>query len=674
MKNAFNVAKAKIGTAVQNQTQRVASARDRARTRSSGGDDGLGASGASDGDAEALREAREHANALEKAQAALNGEMRRMAVEHDRLKVALETVSEEKETIRQRASAAWTEMTAEIEGLKGELVKARESVGADPEESAEQKKEKVHLEKHLKAIEKVLLEEREKSAATETSLKARIEELEALMAKGETETASNAESAEKVQELEAIISSLKLEITQKTSDVERLEASGPSAEELAALREEAAGASARVKDLETTLDLAKNELDETTSALEREEQNVAQLQKHESELVSQMNDLRESLEASQSSSSAEVQELRASKEALESQVSTLQSELESQSAALTQAQSSSSAEVQELRASKEALESQVSTLQSELESQSAALTQAQSSSSAEVQELRASKEALESQVSTLQSELESLRADVARLQGELEHKSHALQSLEESADAARTEMRTKLEESLHHAKEELRLVTEKSESHSASLSMDLESLKASLEATETRNAVMQEELRLTNEALSRSTNEAESMATLQAELADVSERHKETETEKLNLEESLRVANERLVNLEEKLKIAEENDASSAEALRNATEEAAKAKDNIASIASVSATQFAQERQMMKNALSELQTERDILVKMLKTFHTHGVVHSTTQTQQTGQAPDFAHRLAESASIAGVFTPQKKRTPYVDVDSPRSPT
>ena len=635
MKNAFNVAKAKIGTAVQNQTQRVASARDRARTRSSGGDDGLGASGASDGDAEALREAREHANALEKAQAALNGEMRRMAVEHDRLKVALETVSEEKETIRQRASAAWTEMTAEIEGLKGELVKARESVGADPEESAEQKKEKVHLEKHLKAIEKVLLEEREKSAATETRLKARIEELEALMAKGETETASNAESAEKVQELEAIISSLKLEITQKTSDVERLEASGPSAEELAALREEAAGASARVKDLETTLDLAKNELNETTSALEREEQNVAQLQKHESELVSQMNDLRESLEASQSSSSAEVQELRASKEALESQVSTLQSELESQSAALTQAQSSSSAEVQELRASKEALESQVS---------------------------------------TLQSELESLRADVARLQGELEHKSHALQSLEESADAARTEMRTKLEESLHHAKEELRLVTEKSESHSASLSMDLESLKASLEATETRNAVMQEELRLTNEALSRSTNEAESMATLQAELADVSERHKETETEKLNLEESLRVANERLVNLEEKLKIAEENDASSAEALRNATEEAAKAKDNIASIASVSATQFAQERQMMKNALSELQTERDILVKMLKTFHTHGVVHSTTQTQQTGQAPDFAHRLAESASIAGVFTPQKKRTPYVDVDSPRSPT
>ena len=596
MKNAFNVAKAKIGTAVQNQTQRVASARDRARTRSSGGDDGLGASGTSDGDGEALREAREHANALEKAQAALNGEMRRMAVEHDRLKAALETVSEEKETIRQRASAAWTEMTAEIEGLKGELVKARESVGADPEESAEQKKEKVHLEKHLKAIEKVLLEEREKSAATETSLKARIAELEALLAKGETETASNAESAEKVQELEAVISSLKLEITQKMSDAERLETAGPSAEELAALREEAAGASARVKELETTLDLAKNELDETTSALEREEQNVAQLQKHENELVSQMNDLRESLQASQSSSSAEVQELQASKAALESQVS------------------------------------------------------------------------------TLQSELESLRADVARLQGELEHKSHALESLEESADAARTEMQTKLEESLHHAKEELRLVTEKSESHSASLSMDLESLKASLEATETRNAVMQEELRLTNEALSRSTNEAASMATLQAELADVSERHKETETEKLNLEESLRVANERLVNLEEKLKIAEENDASSAEALRNATEEAAKAKDNIASIASVSATQFAQERQMMKNALSELQTERDILVKMLKTFHTHGVVHSTTQTQQTGQAPDFAHRLAESASIAGVFTPQKKRTPYVDVNSPRSPT
>jgi len=635
MKNALNAAKAKIGTAVQNQTQRVASARDRARTRSSGGDDGLGASGTSGvADAEALREAREHADGLEKAQAALNGEMRRMAVEHDRLKAALETVSEEKEAIRQRASAAWTEMTAEIEGLKGELAKAREDVGADPEESAEQKKEKIHLEKHLKAIEKVLLEEREKSAATETSLKARITELEALLAKGETENASNVESAEKVQELEAIISSLKLEVTQKTSDVERLEASGPSAEELATLREEATRASTRVKELESTLELAKNELDDTTTELERKEQNVAQLQKHESELESQVNDLRKSLEASQSSSSAEVQELQASKEALESQVSTLQSELESQSAALTQAQSSSSAEVQELQASKEALESQVS---------------------------------------TLQSELESIRAEVATLQGELGHKVHALESLEESADAARTEMQTKLEESLHHAKE-LRLVTEKSESHSASLSMDLESLKASLEAAETRNAVMQEELRLTNEALSRSTNEAASMETLQAELTAISERHKETETEKLDLEESLRVANERLVSLEEKLKIAEENDASSAEALRNATEEAAKAKDNVASIASVSATQFAQERQMMKNALSELQTERDILVKMLKTFHTHGVLHSTTQSQQTVQAPDFAHRLAESASIAGVFTPQKKRTPYVDLGSPRSPT
>ena len=597
MKNALNAAKAKIGTAVQNQTQRVASARDRARTRSSGGDDGLGASGTSGvADAEALREAREHADGLEKAQAALNGEMRRMAVEHDRLKAALETVSEEKEAIRQRASAAWTEMTAEIEGLKGELAKAREDVGADPEESAEQKKEKIHLEKHLKAIEKVLLEEREKSAATETSLKARITELEALLAKGETENASNAESAEKVQELEAIISSLKLEVTQKTSDVERLEASGPSAEELATLREEATRASTRVKELESTLELAKNELDDTTTELERKEQNVAQLQKHESELESQVNDLRKSLEASQSSSSAEVQELQASKEALESQVS------------------------------------------------------------------------------TLQSELESIRAEVATLQGELGHKAHALESLEESADAARTEMQTKLEESLHHAKEELRLVTEKSESHSASLSMDLESLKASLEAAETRNAVMQEELRLTNEALSRSTNEAASMETLQAELTAISERHKETETEKLDLEESLRVANERLVSLEEKLKIAEENDASSAEALRNATEEAAKAKDNVASIASVSATQFAQERQMMKNALSELQTERDILVKMLKTFHTHGVLHSTTQSQQTAQAPDFAHRLAESASIAGVFTPQKKRTPYVDLESPRSPT
>ena len=126
--------------------------------------------------------------------------------------------------------------------------------------------------------------------------------------------------------------------------------------------------------------------------------------------------------------------------------------------------------------------------------------------------------------------------------------------------------------------------------------------------------------------------------------------------------------------------------ASAAEALREANEQAAKAKDNVASIASVSATQFAQERQMMKNALSELQTEREILVKMLKTFHAHGVVHSTSETASHrdasesvfGDGPsEFARRFTDSASLAGVFTP-RKRAPYVDLDrqspnSPRSP-
>ena len=79
-----------------------------------------------DGDArEALREAREHANSLERAQAALNGEMRRMANEYERVRGELDAVSREKEEVRHRASAAWTEMTAEIETLKAELERAR---------------------------------------------------------------------------------------------------------------------------------------------------------------------------------------------------------------------------------------------------------------------------------------------------------------------------------------------------------------------------------------------------------------------------------------------------------------------------------------------------------------------------------------------------------------------
>ena len=84
-------------------------------------------------------------------------------------------------------------------------------------------------------------------------------------------------------------------------------------------------------------------------------------------------------------------------------------------------------------------------------------------------------------------------------------------------------MQTKLEESFTMVLEGGASTGYGEDRRTLSLSMDLESSSASLEAAETRNAVMQEELRLTNEALSRSTNEAASMETLQAELTAIAD-------------------------------------------------------------------------------------------------------------------------------------------------------
>ena len=85
MKSAFQAAKSKVSSAVE-----TTKARSKARQTSAGGSMDVDASlrGVGDyGDArEALREAREHANSLERAQAALNGEMRRMANEYERVR------------------------------------------------------------------------------------------------------------------------------------------------------------------------------------------------------------------------------------------------------------------------------------------------------------------------------------------------------------------------------------------------------------------------------------------------------------------------------------------------------------------------------------------------------------------------------------------------------------
>ncbi len=248
-------------------------------------------------------------------------------------------------------------------------------------------------------------------------------------------------------------------------------------------------------------------------------------------------------------------------------------------------------------------------VQTELQSKSEALFQAEQACTIATQNADAGRAALESQVATLQAEL-------------------AEKSQELAGAVASTS-------SIHEIE--------------AKLAQALDAVQASDAAKQTLES---------------------QVATLQAELQDKAQltgRYDELQGVNSTLEASLREANERLDALQDEIKQAAEKDASAAEALALAEKDAAKAKDNVASIASASATQFAQERQMMKNALGELQTERDILVKMLKTFHQHGNIQSTSVSkniEESSSASDsFMRRFTDSPSIASVFTPRKPPPP-----------
>ena len=401
-------------------------------------------------------------------------------------------------------------------------------------------------------------------------------------------------------------------------------------------------------------------------------------------LQSELESTRATMQEVESASSSDKQQLEATNARLSEQAGAnerMRAELQAKTDALTRAESSSTTAMEEVSAQLAFAQAALNAKTEELERANDARESMQSKLSALQVELQTKHDALEvAQASSgtaheLEKEVEAIRAELAAVRAQLLAKEHKLASFEEQASSTRNELQEKLEKSLKHAREQIQLVTEASETKHSSLAIDLETLKANLASAETRNAVMNEELRLTNEALSRSSAEVASIVQIQTQFEQLSARHKESEVAREHLKESLRVANERLVVLEERLKEAEENDATTAEALRTANEEAAKAKDNVASVASASATQFAQERQMMKNALGELQTERDILVKMLKTFHSHGVIHSTSETPQdsdAGSASDFTKRFTEAPSLASVFTP-RKRAPYVDTSVPPSP-
>ena len=654
LKGALNAAKTKASAAVAGASTAIENRRNANKNDGAGGMTTQQLAVALKESRRGEKEATERAEALERAQASLNGEMRRMANEMAEIKEAYESAVKEKEEMRTKASSIWTEMTAEIETLKQENERIRATEGADEvaEEALKKAEQKGHIE--ARALRKVIEEDRAKFAELEKELKDQLKELEDMLAAAKEGALDVGEQRDRTLLLESKVTELESELRAKVEALTLAEKAGAATQELESqlarareecnqAKEDTHKATASQQEVASALEVAKSELQATTVALEREKSFVSKLKESEAALKDEITGLRAELDA-------KVAELRTAQTALAS------------------GQSSN----QEVESARQSLESQLASVQAELQSKSEALDQACAASVMTSQGLESNLNVAKEEARALKSDLETLRAELTTLRGELEHKQEVINSFEQNSNEARQELEAKLQASLQHARESVETVTKASEEAKMSLNNDLEALKANLEASERKNAVMEEELRLTNEALNRTSVEASGIEGVRAQLAEVSDKYRDSEKQCRILDEALQEANERLRDMEDRLKDAEASDATAAEALRVANEQAAKAKDSAASIASTSATQFAQERQMMKNALGELQTERDILVKMLKTFHAHSNIHSTSVEPRTDdQAPfDFAKRFTEAPSLAGVFTP-RKRTPYVE--QPASP-
>ena len=654
LKGALNAAKTKASAAVAGASTAIENRRNASKNDGAGGMTTQQLAVALKESRRGEKEATERAEALERAQASLNGEMRRMANEMAEIKEAYESAVKEKEEMRTKASSIWTEMTAEIETLKQENERIRATEGADEvaEEALKKAEQKGHIE--ARALRKVIEEDRAKFAELEKELKDQLKELEDMLAAAKEGALDVGEQRDRTLLLESKVTELESELRAKVEALTLAEKAGAATQELESqlarareecnqAKEDTHKATASQQEVASALEVAKSELQATTVALEREKSFVSKLKESEAALKDEITGLRAELDA-------KVAELRTAQTALAS------------------GQSSN----QEVESARQLLESQLASVQAELQSKSEALDQACAASVMTSQGLESNLNVAKEEARALESDLETLRAELTTLRGELEHKQEVINSFEQNSNEARQELEAKLQASLQHARESVETVTKASEEAKMSLNNDLEALKANLEASERKNAVMEEELRLTNEALNRTSVEASGIEGVRAQLAEVSNKYRDSEKQCRILDEALQEANERLREMEDRLKDAEASDATAAEALRVANEQAAKAKDSAASIASTSATQFAQERQMMKNALGELQTERDILVKMLKTFHAHSNIHSTSVEPRTDdQAPfDFAKRFTEAPSLAGVFTP-RKRTPYVE--QPASP-
>ena len=736
------------------------------------------------------QEAEAAVEALERARDALNRELQRAAAEEANMREAMNNALEEREMIRTRASEAWSEMSAKIEGLNAEL---------------EVQRAKAQLQgsgqTHVAALENVIEEERQTSAQKEKNLLEKIAQLEERLAFADEANEANDKLASNIQTLQTKLDAVQVELAAKMTEVKDLEQSKESStrdlqDELARVKQSAQVAEATSASLESHVNSLKAEIEEKSKALEiasaesiksnidELEATLAQAQASVVSLQSELQVKIEALTVAEASASGFKNELESVRESLESQLLAAQQQvqmkteaLDAKTEALELAQSSVASTNVEREVTQQVLESELAKVQSELHAKSEALQIAESALSTTISEKEISQAALESQVADLNAQLnvakEALEAkieaferaealaasaeeitnvrqtyenQIAVLDLEMQEKQNAMERAEASCEsmsqelesvrtslqaqcaALRGELQVQIEalaaqtEALEHAEAlsanaiESGSVRETLENQLAMVQTELQSKSEALLQAEqvctiaTQNAdaaraALESQVATLQAALAEKSQELEGavastssiheieaklvqaldavqasdaakqtlesqVATLQAEIQDKAQltgRYDELQGVNSTLESSLREANERLDALRDEIKQAAEKDASAAEALALAEKDAAKAKDNVASIASASATQFAQERQMMKNALGELQSERDILVKMLKTFHQHGNIHSTSVSQNIEESSSpgdsFMRRFTDSPSIASVFTPRKPPPP-----------
>ena len=598
---------------------------------------------------------------MERARDALNDVLRATA---NALNEERNARARERGTAKEMVDA----MEETIEGLKAEL---REERGKKGDGARTREREDVERT-HARALEKALEERRAEFEGAEGEYRGRIIELEARLAHAEAGekflAEANEELSGKTRDLQTRLEEARGELAAKSEEALNVEAAMMSAtrnlqEELTRVKEDVQLAEATSASLETHVASLRAELEAKSRALEIA---VAASTSGVEEVERDLSRARAAVESSQF-------ELRGKTEALAvAEASTLEVKRELESALIDR---------RSLELQLEAAKQQAQDTGAELHAKNQAFAMLEKSSrlildekgsefrrveqalTSELQGALASRQTLEKQISDLLSELQ-LKSEALEAKSEALERAEALSASAEDAESVRQSFENQMAalESQLRAKHD---AMESAEAHVVSLRETAENQLAETQMNLQAKIAALAEAEANSETAARDANAARlvlenQVAAMQSDLqnkTELIERYEAMMTDHVALKSSLNEANERLIALQDEIKHSAARDASAAEALALAERDAAKAKDNVASIASASATQFAQERQMMKNALGELQTERDILVKMLKTFQQHGSIHSTSGKPEDDS---FVRRFSEAPSLASVFTPRSR--------------